>query len=373
MAAAALAGILLLSAGCHRAQHPTPAAPPALPTATVRTEAVGSQSQVASAEVAGTVRAKLRATLEAKVSGRIEKLPVVLGQTVKTGDLLVQLDVREVQARLDQAVALRRQAERELQRFTALLKQEAVTQAEFDAVEARSRVADASVAEAETMLDYAKVVAPFNGIITRKLTDVGDLASPGRPLVEIEDPTVFRMEADVPEALVRRLKLGDRLRVNIPTVGGELEGVVAELAPVADPASRTFRVTLDLPPTAELRTGQFGRVAVPLDQTEALRVPVTAVVQRGQMELVFVATNGLAQMRLVKTGKRSNGVVELLSGVAPGEAVVVEGAEQDRGDDDQRREFRVNEGPGHAASEAETGVWWGGGSAHGKGEGISDF
>lgn len=321
-----LAAFALIAAGCHRSGTTPSPAPSSLPAASVKVETIGSETHTATEEVVGTVRAKLRSSLEAKVSGRIETLPVTLGQAVKTGELLVQLDAREIQARLDQAVAVRQQAERELQRFTALLKQEAVTQAEFDAVEARSRVANAGVTEAETMVSYAKVIAPFAGIITRKFAEVGDLASPGRPLVEIEDPAAFRLEADVPEALIGRVKLGARLKVTVATAGPEIEGVVAELAPVSDPASRTFRVKLDLPSTAPLRTGQFGRVAIPMDQTEALRVPATAVVQRGQLELVFVATNGIAQMRLVKTGKRSDSVVELLSGVARGEAVVIEGA-----------------------------------------------
>lgn len=316
------------AAGCHRGGPPAASTPPAQPTATVRTEIIGAQPHTATEDVVGTVRARLRASLEAKVSGRIESLPVALGQAVKTGDLLVQLDAREIQARLDQALAVRQQAERELQRFSALLKQEAVTQAEFDAVEARARVAAAGVTEAETMLSYARVLAPFAGVVTRKNVDVGDLAAPGRSLVELEDPTALRLEADVPEALAGRVKLGARLSVSVPASGRELEGVVAELAPVADPASRTFRVKLDLPPTPELRSGQFARVAIALDQTEALRVPASAVVQRGQMELVFVATNGIAQMRLVKTGRRGDGFVELLSGVTRGETVVTEGVGQ---------------------------------------------
>ncbi len=321
-----LASVALLTAGCHRAEQAKPAPGPGLPTASVKTATAGAQSQITTAEITGTVRARLRATLEAKVSGRISQLAVTLGQAVKAGDLVAQLEVQEVQARLDQAAALRQQAQRELQRFTALLKQEAVTQAEFDAVEARARVADASVAEAEAMLGYARVVAPFAGVITRKLADVGDLASPGRPIVEMEDPSAFRLEADVPEALANRVQREARLKVTIPSVGRPLEGVVAELAPVADAVSRTFQVKLDLPADPALRTGQFGRVAIPIEQGEALRVPWSAVVRRGQLELVFVATNGTAQLRLVKTGKRDGDAVEVLSGVMPGESVVVEGA-----------------------------------------------
>jgi RND family efflux transporter MFP subunit len=321
-----LAALLAIATGCHRSKPAAGSGPPPLPTADVRVQTVDAQPSFATEQVVGTVRARLRATLEAKVSGRIESLPVTLGQAVKPGDLLVQLDVREGRARLDQAIALRQQATRELERFKALLQQEAVTQSEFDAVEARSRVAQATVVEAETVLDHARVVAPFAGVITRKLADVGDLASPGRPLLEIEDPAAFRLEADVPEATIGRLKIGDRLPVHVASLARELEGAVVEIAPSADPVSRTSRVKLDLPSSPDLRSGQFGRVTVPLGETQTLWVPTTAVVQRGQMELVFVATNHLAQMRLVKTGKRTPQSVELLSGVVPGETVVIEGA-----------------------------------------------
>jgi RND family efflux transporter MFP subunit len=311
---------------CHRPAAHKPAAAPDLPPAQVRVQTVGSESHTAAEEVIGTVRSRTRIVVEAKVSGRIEALPVTLGQRVKTGDLLVRLDVREVQAKLDQALALRRQAERDLERFANLLKQEALTQAEYDAMEARQRVAQAAVAEAETMLSYAKVIAPGDLVVARKLAEVGDLASPGRPLLELEDPNALRLEADVPEALIGRIQAGARLPVMVAALASPLEGTVAEVAPSADPGSRTFQVKLDLPPTPGLRAGQFGRVAVPLGTVPTLRVPAAAVVVRGQMEIVFVATNQTAVLRLVKTGRRFSDSVELVSGVNPGEQVVVDGA-----------------------------------------------
>ena len=100
----------------------------------------------------------------------------------------------------------------------------------------------------------------------------------------------------------------------------------SEIAPAADSASRTFLVKLDLQGTTGLRAGQFGRVAMPVGETSALRGPASAVVQRGQMEIVFVVSDGKAQLRLVKTGKRIGDEVELVSGVSAGEKVVVEGA-----------------------------------------------
>jgi RND family efflux transporter MFP subunit len=313
-------GVSLL-AGCRKEQLP---APESLPAATVRVEAVELKPHVATEGVVGTVRPKLQSAIEAKISGQIEKMLVAPGQHVKTGEVLVQLNVREIQAKLDEALPVLEQAESDLKRYSTLIEKRVVTQQEFDAVQTRARVANAAVTEARTNLAYATITAPFAGVITRKLADVGDLASPGKPLVEIEDTKSLRLEADVPEALIGGVEMGARFSVQIGP--NELEGVVSEIAPAADPNSRTFVAKLDLPPSPGLRAGQFGRVAIPVSATPVLRVPVSAVIQRGQMELVFVVADNRAHLRLVKTGKRIGGEVELVSGVDPAEQVVIDGA-----------------------------------------------
>jgi RND family efflux transporter MFP subunit len=319
LAGLALAGLALT--GCQR-EIPQ-AAGESLPAVAGAVVAVENRAHQAFEEVVGTVQSRQRAEIEPKVSARIERLLVSPGSVVKSGDLLVQLDAREIQARLDQALATLEQADKDLQRFAGLLEQQTVTQAEFDAVQARQRVARAAKVEAETMLGYTRITAPFDGVISRKLAEVGDLALPGRALLVVEDPDALRLDADVPEALIGRVQVGDALKVSVASVRDPLTGQVSELAPAADPQSRTFRVKLDLPPTAGLRLGQFGRVAVPVEGNAALRVPATAVLLRGQMEIVFVVQDGKARLRLVKTGKRLGDEVELLSGVEPGEQVLV--------------------------------------------------
>lgn len=298
------------------------------PTASVRVQPVESRKRMATEEVVGTVRPKLRSVIEAKVSGRVERMLVAPGQAVKAGDLLVQVNAAEIQARYEQARALREQADREFKRKEALFKDKTISQSEFDIADSQLRVADAAVKEAETLLSYIKVAAPFDGLITAKRADVGDLAAPGKPLLEMEDPTTLRLEADVPEALMGKVSLGDKLAVRVPAIGAAFEGTVSEIAPVADANSRTFPVKLDLPRTAGLRSGQFGRLAVPVAEVNAIRVPANAVIVRGQMELAFVVANGKAQMRIVKTGKRLTDEVEIVSGLNPGEQIVVENAAQ---------------------------------------------
>jgi RND family efflux transporter MFP subunit len=318
-----LAASIPFFSGCHKTsgQNQT-----GLPSAAVRAQTVERRSRAATEEVVGTVRPKLSAAIEAKVSGRIEQMLVVPGQTVTNGELLVRLDSHEIQSRLDQAAAARQQAESDFKRASDLMAQKILSQSEFDNVQSKFRIAVAAKAEAKTMFGYTEIVAPFAGVITRKLADVGDLAAPGKTLLQMENPATLRLEADVPAALIGNVKPGDHLKVRISSVTNETAGTVAEMSPAADPNSRTFLVKLDLPDAPGLRSGQFGRVAVPVGEVSAIRVPVSAVIQRGQMELVFVVSNNHAQLRLVKTGARVGDEVEVVSGLDSGEKIVTEGA-----------------------------------------------
>jgi RND family efflux transporter MFP subunit len=316
----ALATIVMGLTGCGPRNQANDAT---LPTATVQAQTAEYQPRIATEDAIGTVLPKLKAVIEAKVSGSIEEMLVVPGQSVKAGDLLVQLNASEIQARYDQAEASLKEAEQDWKRTSALYDQQASSRAEYDAADSRYHVALGEAAEAKAMLGYVQIRAPFDGLITGKDADTGDLAVPGKPLVEMEDPGHLRLEANVPEDLAGHVKLGDRLQVSVETIETNLEGTVSEIAPSADPGSGTFVIKLDLPQFPGLRSGQFGRVAVPSGEISALRVPVLAVMQRGDMELVFVVTGGHAQLRIVKTGSRVGEEAEIVSGLDAGEQVVV--------------------------------------------------
>ena len=323
-------GILLaalLVGACHR--HDAAAPPAATPPAVaVQLTAASLQSYQATEDVVGTVRSKQRAVIEAKVSGRLLQYLVAPGQPVQSGELLAELDVQESRARREQAKAVLDQAQRDLARQQQLILTNATSKQEFEAAAARAKVAAAGLSEADTMLGYARVTAPFDGVITRKLADVGDLAMPGKPLMELEAPRVLRFETDLPESLLDRIKLGATLAVTVPALPAPVPATVSEISPVADAVSRTFLVKLDLPAAAGLRPGQFGRVAVPVAATELLLVPRQALLKRGQMEAVFVVRDHRASLRLVKTGKVLADKLEILSGLEPGDAIVTSEASQ---------------------------------------------
>ena len=227
---------------------------------------------------------------------------------------------------MDSAEAAQDQAQKDYARIEKLLKSGSSTRQEFDAATTRLRTADAVLVEARTMLQYTEISAPFDGVVTRKLVEVGDLATPGKPLLEMENSSLLRFECEIPEALVDRISMGAGLPVTIDAAGATLTGKVSEIAPSASAGSRTFLVKLDLPPAEKLRAGQFGRVRVPVRERPAVLVGEGAVVRRGQIESVFVVEEGMARLRLVKTGRQMNGRVEVLSGLSGGETVVVHDA-----------------------------------------------
>jgi RND family efflux transporter MFP subunit len=318
----AAALVVLTLPSCHK-ESATPSTAN-LPAAVVQLTAATVVPHQATEDVVGTVRSKQRAVIEAKVSGRMLQFLAAPGQIVKAGDLLAELDVQEIRSQREQAKAVLDQAQRDLARQEQLIANRATSQQELDAAAARVKVAAAGLTAAETMLGYARVTAPFDGVITRKLADLGDFAMPGKPLMEIESPDTLRFEADLPESLLASIALGTKLTVTIAALAKPVTATVSEISPVADAGSRTFPIKLDLTTAAGLRPGQFGRVAVPVAEVKLLLVPTAAVLKRGQMEAVFVVREKIARLRLVKTGKQLASQTEILSGLEPGDQVVTD-------------------------------------------------
>ncbi len=312
--------VALLVAGCGKHEEDEATATKVPPVAVAVTE-VSVQPLWDEEEVVGNVEAAQRAVLSAKVTGVIDSLKVAPGARVARGEVLATIDAREIRARLDSAVAAQDQAKKDFARIERLLQSGSSTRQEFDAATTRLRTADASLVEARTMLQYTEIAAPFDGVVTRKLIEVGDLATPGKPLLEMENSSLLRFECQIPEALIDRVQMGAELPVAIDAAGAALTAKISEIAPSASAGSRTFLVKLDLPPAEKLRAGQFGRVSVPVRERPALLVVDGAVVRRGQIESVFVIEEGVARLRLVKTGRRHNGQVEVISGLSGGEKV----------------------------------------------------
>lgn len=273
-------------------------------------------------QVVGTVVPRQQAQVSAKVTGRVLEMKAVPGMRVNAGDVLASLDVGELDASLRRAAEALAQADRDLARYRNLRASGAATPAELEQAESAQRIATATVAEIRSLVASATVTAPFDGTITHKFQEPGDLASPGRPLFGIEDASLLRLQINLAESLAGKLQLGDRLRVEITAT--ELEGTVSELAPSADVGSRTFSVKLDLPRKKSLRVGQFGRAALQRGQRTALSVPSGSVISRGQMDYLFIAEKNSAKLRIVRIGDTRDGQTEVLAGLDDGEAVVID-------------------------------------------------
>ena len=293
------------------------------PAITVKVAKVEKHIADNQVEVVGTVQAVEQAEIAAKISGNVINLKVGLGSRVQKGDLLLEIKAGEISAKLQQAEAQLEQAKRNLTREKNLLKKKAATPETVKSLEDQMRIALASHKEATTMLEYTRIVAPFTGIITRKLANTGDLATPGKPLLKIEEENNLQVLTDIPEAMILLVKKGDTLPVFIPSVNLSIQGQVAEIAPTADPHSRTAAIKLKIPTNKRLRSGQFARVTLTMTPAETLTIPSSALSSYGQMERVFVENDGKTQLRLVRSGARNKDRVEILSGLDENETVII--------------------------------------------------
>ena len=158
---------------------------------------------------------------------------------------------------------------------------------------------------------------------------MGSLAAPGTPLLTLEDSHRYWLEVAIPDSQAARIRLGQPLAVQIEAAAISITAPVAEIIPAADPVSRTTQVRLDLPSSPHLRSGLFGRAWVPIGRRQAIRVATKAILERGQLQGVYVVgQDNIARFRLVRTGATGQGAVEILSGLTGGELVVVAGAER---------------------------------------------
>lgn len=368
------AAAFALLAGCTGEKKPheggaRPAAPAAvsgLVLAAVAAEEVGLTR-----ELAGSVQATSVSNVSARLMAQVTAVTVAEGDHVRAGQPLVQLDGRELQEKVRQAESAQRQAEgavaqaragvRQAQaqlelaaashtRYRALLDgravsrqeyehvaaqetmaREAVSQAESGVARAEGAVAQAAsaVAEARTWLAFTTITAPVAGRVTAKRIEPGSMAVPGMPLVTIEQEGRYRLELPVDGALSGTIVKGAPLAVSVEAAGLEATVPVTDVVPTADPVSRTFIVKADLPADPRLRSGQYARVRVALGARAALVVPEEALVKRGQLDGVFVATDGTLAFRIVQAGRPTGpGKREILSGLSAGEQIVVAGVER---------------------------------------------
>ncbi len=315
--------------GCAKRQAPgvveAPVGEP-LP-AGAQTLTIRKVIEPARVEVPGTIASETRIQLSAKMPAHVRRVMVTAGLAVKAGQELIALDDREIREQLAAADAQLRQAEAEYQRAKSLRAEGAATEQQLLAAETGRDAARAQVERARVMLSYAVIASPIDGIVTERRVEEGDLAGPGQPLVSVYDPNRMRIEAAVPSRLIGYLKPGEAVEVVVTNPEGRRRAVVTEIVSEIDPATRTQKVKALLDDAAGLQPGAFARLVVVAEPVAAIRVPESAVRRVGQLETVRVVWEGRMIRRLVRTGARRDGWVEILAGLDEGETVVTDGGE----------------------------------------------
>ncbi len=321
---------MLLAAGCSSKDEPVVPAVSAEPQSTIQASVIEIRSVQAPVrvEVTGQVVPIFQAVLSSRIQGTIDQLLVREGASVVKGQTLIQLDNRDVEADLARVSAEVENAKAQLDRMETLYRQDAVSKQEMENATRAYKVAEASRKAVLAQLSYTVVKAPFDGVITEKMVEAGELASPGQPLLKMENPRRLRLEATVAEGDLKSVSRGDKIPVIIDALNGRaLAGIVGQILPAGDPQTHTFTVKVDLPSAPGLKTGMFGRLQLDKGTSRTILVPETAVVERGELTSVFaVGSDRIARLRWVKTGRRLDNQVEILSGVNVGESVLLDAA-----------------------------------------------
>jgi len=312
----------------------------------------------------GTVRAKASSSLSSKLVAYVQSVNFREGDRVKAGQPLVILNSEDLDARYRSAESGREEATRTVEeaesaiaeaktnldlaevtyrRLKDLFDKRSISNQEFDEgmsktkaaqaaydrararwEQARSRVhqMDAELRSADIARGYATVSAPFSGVIVAKSVDPGVLASPGMPLLTLEQEGNYRLEVSVEESRLASIHLRERVPVQVDALRQTVTGMVSEIVPLVDAASRTYTVKLDLPALTGLHSGLFGRALFPAGQRKTLLLPCDAVVQHGDLQSVLVSESGFARSRLITTGSQVGDHVVVLSGLRSGDQLI---------------------------------------------------
>jgi RND family efflux transporter MFP subunit len=315
-------------------------------------------------EAVGTVRARTAAVISAQVMGHVQEVTVQSGDRVRPGQLLIVLDSRELDAHHRQAEAALNEARNALpeaesgvaaakanfdladvtfRRMNELFAKRSISHQEFDEASAKLKAAQANhemakarreqvsakIAQAEAAVQaagvtrgFARITAPFAGAVTDKRVNPGDLATPGTPLLTLEREGAHRLEGPVAESQISQIRIGQSVTVVLEALERTIGARVTEVIPVVDAAARAYTVKIDLPALPGIRSGMFGRAIFPLSARKVLAVPSKAIVERGQLQSVLVAEEGIAKTRFVTLGQTANDQREVLSGLSAGERIV---------------------------------------------------
>jgi RND family efflux transporter MFP subunit len=290
-------------------------------------------------EVLGEVISPSLAQVSAQIPGKVIKTWVEAGSRVQPGDPLVTLSGEEYLARVTQARAGVTQTQAQLtqvtadyQRYQYLLKEGAASPREFEAMEARFKSAQAALSaaqaqakEAATMKGYTVIRALNAAVVANRKVAVGDLAQPGQPLLSLYNPDLLQIEGEVNDSYRDQVQLGETAKLAVPAINWQGEIAIAEIFPISQSLSRTFKVRTAVIKERKLVPGMFARLNLPLGSSAGILIPQEAVHQVGQLNMVQVLVDGQSQWRQVKPGRQIGEQVEVLAGLQAGDRILLAG------------------------------------------------
>lgn len=331
---AALPALALLVAGCG-GKSPAPAASSASTLASI---VIQSQRAPLEHFVDGTIEAVNQATVSAQTAGRITEILVDVNDVVPAGAVIIRLKGNEqraglkgAQAALSEATARNAEAATSYQRIADLFQQRVVSKAQLDlaranrdAATARLTAAEAGLSSAREGVGYTEIRAPYAGVVTKRLVEVGESVSPGSPLMMGLSLKDLRVETNVPQSIamqVRRLK-----KAAVYAANQRIEATKITIFPEAATPSSTFHARLDLPPDAlDLAPGMYVKVGLVVGTIDRILVPVTSLVERSEITGVYVIDPlGPVSLRYVRPGHRFSDKVEVLAGLTAGERIALD-------------------------------------------------
>ncbi len=308
--------------------------------ASIPTLAVKRQESGARYVADGVVEAIRQSVLSAQTAGRIVERPVEAGAAVKRGTLLLRIDDREAaqaesarKAELAAAEAQLANAQSELDRTKQLFAKALVGQAALDRAETAQRAALAQVRAlsassdvSTTQRSFTRVLAPYDGLVAAVQVQVGDMATPGKPLLTVYDPSAMRVVASLPVAQLGAWQRDQAVTILLPN--SEVNPIAAGVTvlPVADPNAQQVQIRIDLPPgVSQLMPGMFAKVAFPIGNRPRLLVPDSAVVRRGELTAVYVTrADGQFSLRQIRLAGRDGNQVEVVAGLQDGEVIALD-------------------------------------------------
>ncbi|PLX60553.1 efflux RND transporter periplasmic adaptor subunit [Sedimenticola selenatireducens] len=291
----------------------------------------------------GVVEAINQATISSQTSGQVMEILVDVDDFVEQGAVIIRLKDTEQRARLDQAEAelqaanaVWQEASRDYERTKEIFQRKLVAQSAMDkataslkASKARQEAASAALNQAKEQLEYTRIRAPYAGIVTERLIETGETASPGQQLISGISLDQLRVSVDVPQSLIPAIRQQASAQVLLPDASS-VAATAVTIFPFADPASGTFKVRLQLPTDiAGLFPGMLVKTRFEIGKTQELLIPAASVVYRSEVTAVYVIDkDNRLSLRHIQTGHKRNGnLIAVLAGLEDGERVALDPVE----------------------------------------------